>query len=391
MNARITMADVAKRARVHVTTVSMSLRNHPSIPIETRERIQQLAAQMGYQRDPSLSALIAYRNRTRPIQKKSILAYVTHWDSRWGWKNQPAHLAFYNGAAEKAAGLGFQLEHFWLGEPDLTHRRMSGILYSRGITGLIIASHTQEADAALDFDWAQFSAVKIDFCPREQQLHFVTNDQRAVIALAMQRAMAAGYRRIGFVLPHWWDEAVELAWSAGFLALQQKLPPETRIPILFYDMAPESESGASSGADTVVPQRAFAEWFRLHRPEVIIGYGSLLLPRLETLRLAIPQDVAYVDIFLEKPNGLIAGVRQNCHRVGEVAVELLVGQLHQHVFGLPSIPIATFVEGTWHEGASLPPAPPLQVHGKLPPEFTTPDNRGQQPQASEHSAQTIFI
>jgi len=354
MNDRVTMADVAKRAGVHVTTVSMSLRNHPSIPIGTRQRLQQLAAQMGYQRDPSLSALIAYRNRTRQGKNKTILAYVTHWNSRWGWKDQPAHKAFYDGAVGKASLLGFQVEHFWLGEPDLTHQRMSSILYSRGITGLIIASHRQESEAALDFDWSQFSAVKIDFCPREQQLHFVTNDQRTIVGLGMQRALAAGYRRIGFVLPAWWDETTELAWSAGFLALQQKLPPEARIPILPYSMDLPVVPATPSGPATLVPRAALAEWIRLHRPEVIIGYSALVLPRLEELGIAVPRDVAFVDIFLEKPEGQIAGVHQNCHRVGEVAVEILVGQLQQHVYGMPAIPTATFVEGTWHDGASLP-------------------------------------
>jgi len=354
MNDRVTMADVAKRAGVHVTTVSMSLRNHPSIPEATRKRLQCLAAEMGYQRDPSLSALIAYRNRSRSGKSKAILAYVTNWNTRLGWREQPAHKAFYDGAVEKASSLGYQVEHFWIGEPDLTHRRMSTILYSRGITGLIIASHRQESEAALDFEWSQFSAVKIDFCPREQQLHFVTNDQRTIVGLAMQRALAAGYRRLGFVLPAWWDEATELAWSAGFLALQQKLPAEARIPILFYAMELPPNPATPSGPSTVVPRAEFAEWLRSHRPEVVIGYSAQVQPRLAELGIAVPRDLAFVDIFLEKPDGRIAGVHQNCHRVGEVAVEILVGQLQQHVYGMPLIPTATFVEGTWHDGESLP-------------------------------------
>src|SRR5690606_4287892 len=118
------------------------------------------------------------------------------------WKTAAAHGEFFIGATAKARDLGYRLEHFWLGEPNLTHQRMSDILYARGITGLIIASHRYEVDAPLRFEWSRFSAVKIDFFPHEPMLHNVTNDQRAIIRLAMRRVIAAGYRRVGFVFPH---------------------------------------------------------------------------------------------------------------------------------------------------------------------------------------------
>ena len=110
MNSRVTMAVVAQKAGVHPTTVSLALRNHPSLPISTRKRLQLLAAQMGFRRDPALSALVAYRRHTRPVKGTPLLAYVTHWDSRWGWKDHPAHKAFFDGATMKASPLGYQLE-----------------------------------------------------------------------------------------------------------------------------------------------------------------------------------------------------------------------------------------------------------------------------------------
>ncbi len=351
---RVTMAVVAKQAGVHATTVSLALRNHPSLPVATRQRLQLLATQMGYRRDPALSALVAYRRQVRPLKTNSLLAYLTHWDSRWGWKDHPAHLSFYNGAREKAAALGYQLEHFWLGEPGLTHRRMSRILYARGITGLILASHRQEHQAALDFDWPKFSAVKIDFAPREQLLHLVTNDQRTIIALAMQRARAAGYRRIGFVMPRWWDVFVDRAWSAGFLAEQQTSAPLNHIPILYYSTPLRTERLLTSGPDYAVPPDQLAQWLTAHRPEVILSYGPFVRDSLQTLGLSVPKDIAFVETFLDQPDGKVAGVHQNCNRVGELAVEILAGQLHQHVYGVPAIPTITLVEGTWFDGATLP-------------------------------------
>ncbi len=362
MNARVTQADIARKAGVHSTTVSMALRNHPSLPPETRKRLQDLAESMGYRPDPDLRALMMYRRQMHSGKSATTLAYVTNWESKWGWKNSPAHAQFYAGALSKAEQLGYRLDHFWLGEPGLTPSRMSDILAARGITGVIIASHLPSSDKPLAFDWPRLSAVKIDFFPSQPELHNVTNDQTAVMRLAMRRVLAAGYRRIGLVIPTWFDEFVRQAWSAGFLVEQQRVPVEHRLPIMFY-----ARSADHAG---LVPMPEFAEWFKRHRPDALISWGPFVRPRLTELGLSIPRDVGYADIFLEKCDGSTAGVRQNCHRVGQLAVEILAGQLQQHIFGIPPFPTASLVEGTWIDGATLPPRngarPALQAAAASP-------------------------
>lgn len=340
------MSAVAQRAGVHVTTISLALRNHPKLPLATRQRLRALAERMGYQPDPALFSLVAYRTRIRPPKQKLTLAYLTNWDTEWGWKGARAHARFFEGATTRAPQLGYRLEHFWLGARNPSRERLNEVLQTRGITGLIIASHGRKPDQPLELDWRQFSAVKIDFLPHQPVVHYVTNDQRAIIQLAMKRAIAAGYRRIGFVMSEWWDRCVDSAWSAGFLAEQQALASRDRIPIL----------AAPDGAqDPAVPRGPFERWFALHRPEVVIANSSFVLPRLAEMGISVPSDVAFVDLFLDpSPDRRIAGVRQNCHRVGELAVEILVSQLHQLTFGLPQFPTSTLVEGTWFDGASLP-------------------------------------
>ncbi|MEY8442509.1 LacI family DNA-binding transcriptional regulator [Lactobacillaceae bacterium 24-114] len=45
----VTIKDIAKRANVSISTTSRALNNNPRISQETRERIQQIAGEMGYQ------------------------------------------------------------------------------------------------------------------------------------------------------------------------------------------------------------------------------------------------------------------------------------------------------------------------------------------------------
>ncbi len=335
---RVTLAQIAAKAGVHVTTVSLALRNSPRLPATTRERIRKLADELGYVPDPMLQALVAYRGNAAARRSPPTLAYVTNWNTRYGWRDVTAHPNFHAGAQARAKELGYNLEHFWMREPGLTHGRLSRILDTRGINGVIIASHVREIDEALQFDWARFSAVKIDYFPHEPQLPVVTNDQLQIVRLAMQKTIALGYRRIGFVMDEGWDITVDHLYQAGYLWEQRALDPADRLPPY---LMPNPEP--------------LADWIRRHRPDVIIGKAEFVTEPLKESGLRVPRDIAFVDIFLEDRSGRTAGVVQNHDEVGRLAVELLAGQLQQNKYGIPAIPTTTYVEGTWLDGKSLPP------------------------------------
>lgn len=356
---RVTLSDIAQKAGVHVTTVSLAMRNHPRLPETTRLRIQALAKQMGYSPDPLLRALVAYRGGVIERRNTPTLAYVTNWATRWGWKNVTAHPDFYEGALTKAKELGYLLEHFWMRDEGMSQERLGQILYSRGITGLIIASHGREMGDALQFKWENFSAVKIDYFPHQPALHNVTNNQCDIARLAMQKVIAAGYRRIGFVMHRGWDHAVDHLWTAGYLCEQQALTPRERIPAhLFPEPEPVDRWLNESKSEVFPEPEAFIEWFQKYQPEVVISKASFVLPIFESMGLAVPRDVAFVDVFLDDFSGKTAGVKQNHTTVGALAVEILAGQLQHNKYGVPEIPTTTYVEGTWRNGASCPmPAP----------------------------------
>jgi LacI family transcriptional regulator len=153
-----------------------------------------------------------------------------------------------------------------------------------------------------------------------------------------------------------WDHSVDHLWTAGFLCEQSNLDPEDQIPLLLFPEAqPVDAWMAESKSEVVAPSAAFARWFKRYRPEVVISNASFVQPCLAELGLTIPGDVAFVDVFLENPAKKAAGVRQNHEVVGELAVEILAGQLHHNKFGIPEFPTTTYVEGTWFDGASCPP------------------------------------
>lgn len=229
------------------------------------------------------------------------------------------------------------------------------MLVERGINGVIIASHSREMADQLQLDWQRLCAVKIDYFPHWPRLHNVTNNQCNIIRLAMRRLMAAGYRRLGFVVHRGWNHAVDNNWTAGFLLAQQDLRLRERVPAhVFPAPRPVERWFHETNASVQAEAEPFEQWLHQHRPEVIISKGDYVLPVLKKLGLKIPRDIAFANLFLDKTDGIMAGVRQNHETVGAVALEILAGQLQQNKLGIPPIPSKTYVEGTWFDGASCP-------------------------------------
>ena len=108
-------------------------------------------------------------------------------------------------------------------------------------------------------------------------------------------------------------------------------------------------------ASVVADLGPFRKWLERYRPEVVIAKAAYVLPLFKAMGLRIPQDMAFANLFLDQPDGAMAGVRQNHDMVGAAAVGIVASQLQHYKFGVPTVPLKTYVDGTWFDGASCPP------------------------------------
>src|SRR6516164_4115212 len=99
---RVTLRDVAERVRVSHVTISLALRNHPSIPLKRRQEIKHVAEEMGYRPDPLLSSLAVYRTRQRPARIQSALAWINHWDQPERLRKHKEFDGYWRGACASA-------------------------------------------------------------------------------------------------------------------------------------------------------------------------------------------------------------------------------------------------------------------------------------------------
>ena len=320
-------------------TVSRALRNHPALCPETRARILQAAECLGYRPNPMVTALMRYRQAHHRLPTDLALAFITDFSTHDGWRKSAINREFFGGAAAAAQQHGYRLEEFWLGEPRMTARRLSQILYTRSIFGLLIAPLPVPL-GHLRLDWDKFSAVALGYSLAWPALNRVVDEQFHSMRLVWHRLRNLGYHRLGLALRARSDQRAHHDWTGGFLVEQQSMPPSERVPVF---VVPDLEW----------QEAAFQDWVKRHRPQVILSLHEEISDWIRDMGLGVPQDVGFVHLNCPETSGFYAGIYHNGRDVGAAAVDLLVDMIYRNETGIPRLPKWVLVEATWREGETV--------------------------------------
>ncbi len=341
--ARVSLRDVARVVGVSHVTVSLALRGDPRVSAARRAEVQAAAMRLGYRPDPMLSSLSAYRHSKRPVTIHSTIAWLNQWPDPKALRSFHEFAAYWSGAKEAAEMLGYRLEEFVV-DRDLHGARLQKILATRSVHGILIPPHAEGLHLP-DFDWRLFSVVRFGVSVKEPRAHVITSDQMNCSTLAFTKIRELGYRRIGFVTSRVHDRNTGGNFRAGYLAIQDAALPQSEHlePLILEERA------------AVLDERALRPWLRAQKPDAIITTDPRVHRMLSDLGIEVPRDLAAAALSVLDGN-FDAGVDQNSHETGQVAMRTLAGLIHQNERGIPRYCRRILVEGRWVEGASLPPA-----------------------------------
>src|SRR6187455_957600 len=110
-----TLREIARRAGVSHTAVSLALRNDPVLPARTRTRLRRLADAMGYRPNVLVAALMTQVRARHAHRAAEVIGFLTGGPQPDDWRNHSAAVGFYDGARRRAEELAMRLEPFWLG------------------------------------------------------------------------------------------------------------------------------------------------------------------------------------------------------------------------------------------------------------------------------------
>lgn len=335
-----TVRQLAVLCGVSRTTISLALRNHPRIPLATRERIQKEAERLGYRQDPVVSTLMNKLRTSRVKRPDEKIAFLTRWMPYPGWEKIHINEGLYlEGMKERAYQLGYEIEHICSAEHGLTAKRLSQILYTRAVKGVII-SPLHEGPGRYELEWRHFATATIGFTVLEPDIHRTAHAHYQGMLLALAELGRLGYRRIGYATSGDQDERVNHGWLGALLGHQKLHPIGERVqPLLAQKFSPA----------------VLKKWIDRQRPDVVLSNWPTVPDMLKDAGLDVPGDIGFASLDLFSDRHVFAGVDQLPKALGAAAADIVAKQMQNNEFGLPQYPMTVQLKGLWRDGPTVRP------------------------------------
>ena len=326
---RPSQSDVARAAGVSPMTVSLSLRNHASIPERTRERIRKIAEDMGYRPDPLIGKLMQQLRMGGRRRSSFSLCLLRQRRSQPVMQYQD-YIAL--GAKRAAEDLGYFFDTVDIDDALSRPEGLRRMLYSRGIEGVILSPLVPPTDLSRLLDWSKFSVVSTSISVLGPAVHRVVPDQFSNALLLGKELNKAGHRRLGLLISRDLDERTGHRLDAAIQWLNHENGVRDLETLRWEETMPSG----------VMLER----WINKNRPDALISDSAYVLdmfvgevPRLRNLALAC---TAIVD-----DGSPYDGIFENPEAVGAAAVEILSALFQKGERGLPKTPRTTMINGTF--------------------------------------------
>ena len=330
---------IAQATGVSPMAVSFALHNKPGVGPDTRARILRAARELGYVPNARLSGLMAEMRNTTS-QDLLPIAWLNTSHDKDAWHRYRFQTPYLEGAGARALELGYKLEEIWCHEPGMTMRRLSRILYQRGIEGVIVTHPGRH----LRIDWDRLASVALGSSLLVPKLHRIAQDINFNLHLALKSLRRLGYRRIGICLSQDVDSASHYTTRATANELYLRASSTERVPPLFHP--PWWTEGHDKESKTVA-------WLRSHKPDVIIGHDNRIEQWVKRAGFQVPEDVGVVHLAVDDDVLDWAGIHSARREIGVTALEQLVALMRNHQYGVPKTPLNILIRGTWQTGRTI--------------------------------------
>ncbi|WP_309135526.1 LacI family DNA-binding transcriptional regulator [Cellulomonas sp.] len=302
------MSDVAALAGVSHQTVSRVLNDHPSVRPETRSRVLEAIATLGYRRNLAARALVTRRTGS--------IGVVTPGSALFG----PTSTLVALEQAARDSGRYVSVATLRSFGPDEVVPAVEHFL-AQGVDGIVVVAPRTDTVAALGSVQAPVPVVVVSSAPDLVGAGAVAVDQEAGARAATEHLLASGRRTVVHVAgpDEWFDARDRLrGWRAALDAAGVPVPPP--LP-----------AGWSAADGDVIGRRLVEEGV----PDAVFAANDqLALGLLHAFRRAgvrVPDDVAVVG-FDDEPGSAFAApplttVRQGFEELGAHAVRVLVDAL----------------------------------------------------------------
>lgn len=338
-SSRVSIGDIAAAAGLSKSATSYALRGQPDVSQATRDRVLQIAQHLGYVPDARLGLLMKI---TRGAKTKDLLpiAWLNTNREREAWHQYKFLSPYFEGMQERSEQMGYRVDEIWTHQPGMTMRRISQILYQRGIEGVVVTPPA----AHIRLDWNKLAGVALGAELLGPRLNRVNADATFNLHLTLKILKRFGYQRIGICLSEAVDRCSNHMISAVASHLLVTEPRSKAVPALFYKYDDGNE---------ITRKKQIQAWVRKYKPDVIVGQDNHLVKWVEELGHCVPQTIGIAHISLDDDVLDWAGIYSNKKEIGRATAELVISLMQNRRFGMPAIPFNALIPGTWRPGRTL--------------------------------------
>jgi DNA-binding LacI/PurR family transcriptional regulator len=335
---RVSIKDIAVAAEVSHPTVSRALRGQGRMTDQTRQRILEIAQDMGY--NPSLVARGLVTQRTFCVGL--VVTNIA----------DPFHSEIVRGVEETALSHGYSL---FLATTDVDPERELQIVRSfqgRQVDGIIVSSSRLGSRHADRLDALDIPIVLINSHAEGNNLHNVCHDDYGGGRVVLAHLIEQGYKRIAYL----GNSQAGKAQTDRLRAWQAALSESDLAAELQVNSPNGRYQGGVAGTERLL-ERAATLWHA--PPDAIFCYNdTLAIGALSVLRrhgLQIPQDVAItgfdgidVSAFVNPP---LTTLQQPRYEMGLQAMQILLDllavdpELRNRPSGTDSVSYTRVMEG----------------------------------------------
>lgn len=317
---RVTLADVSRAAGLGMATVSRSLaiHDHPDVNPATRNRVRQIAKDLGYRPSATARALRSGDQRA--------LSFIVS-DQGWGWTEQVMRSAFQAATRE-----GYQLfVHPIEGMDRGTIAVMEGLanVPTEGVITSVGVDQVAIIEAA---ERLNLPVIAIDDYSTHPLLPSFASDNRGGAKAAVEHLIGQGRRRIAVLVA--WDEAYySVQRLAGYFDALDAAGIARDDRLVMRCEAPDDESAITWPSLDEALKRG------VEFDGIFCIADLLAAPALRSLHAAgrsVPGDVAMIGFDDERAarllNPQLSTVRQPYELIGEQVVAALLRSIRgEHV------------------------------------------------------------
>jgi len=330
-----TIMDVAKAAGVSFSTVSLALRYPLRVRPQTLQKVQEAAAALSYERNPSASSLASRGWQASQGTRASSIAYVTGGPS----SGDP----FSGRLRVECDRMGYGLEIVHL--EQVAERGLLGRnLHARGCVGVVFGP-VQKTQMVDDVNWSAFSLVRCNNDTAHLDVHRVESDVFEATWRVTSEAIRRGSRRIGLSL---------FRHERGFDDDVRRLGA--------FRTALEETAGVHAKSGPVFShqgkweQSRFLKWFKKNPVDALVCFGVSEYYWLLEEGVRVPEDVSIVALNNagDADNLVVTGCREDYEQIVLAAFRKCEQFIRSREKGFSAPAQVLNLPCLWNEGITLP-------------------------------------